>query len=140
MTIFQGWSLKFRWWLGRINVKILIKMLKQHATPNSSLHDLKIYSSTQQFWIIEFWAEDITSGYRFLLRLANSTFTIDTDKYYPVLRQFRRLAQGHCWRRKLCQLTKTANFKATPMKKHFWEFITCLLVMQARFLFTTTIS
>ena len=48
----------------------------------------------------------------------HSTFTIDTDKYYPVLRQFRRLAQGHCWRRELCQLTKTANFKATPMKKH----------------------
>ena len=35
----------------------------------------------------------------------------------------------------LCQLTETANFKATPMKKHFWQFITCLLVMQARSLF-----
>ena len=46
----------------------------------------------------------------------NSTFTIDTDEYYPVLRQFRSLAQGHCWR-ELCQLTRTANFKATPMKK-----------------------
>ena len=42
---------------------------------------------------------------------------------------------GHCWRRELCQLTKAANFKATPMKKHIWQFITCLLVMQARFLF-----
>ena len=34
-----------------------------------------------------------------------------------LLRQFRRLAQGHCWM-ELCQLTKTANFKVTPMKKH----------------------
>ena len=25
----------------------------------------------------------------------------------------------------LCQLTKTADFKATPMKKHIWQFITC---------------
>ena len=70
-----------------------------------------------------------------MLRLVNSTFTINTDEYYPVLRQFRRLALGHCWRRELCQLTKTANFKAAPMKKHFWQFITCLLVMQARSLF-----
>ena len=52
-----------------------------------------------------------------MLRRVNGTFTIDTDEYYPVLRQFRILAQGHCWR-ELCQLTKTANFKATPMKKH----------------------
>ena len=50
MSIFQGWSLKFIWWLGKINVKkkylmcqIPIKMLKQHTTPNSSLHNLKIY-------------------------------------------------------------------------------------------------
>ena len=35
----------------------------------------------------------------------------------------------------LCQLTKTANFIATPMKKHIQQFITCLLEMQARFLF-----
>ena len=63
MSIFQGWSLKLIWWLGKINVKkkylmcqIPIKMLKQHATPNSSLHNLKIYSSkgcrkTSQRWI-----------------------------------------------------------------------------------------
>ena len=50
-------------WLGKINIKkkylvcqIPIKMLKQHATPNSSLHNLKIYSSkrcrkTSQRWI-----------------------------------------------------------------------------------------
>ena len=51
MSIFQGWSLKFIWWLGKINVKkkylmcqIPIKMLKQHATSNSSLQNLKIYS------------------------------------------------------------------------------------------------
>ena len=57
------WSLKFIWWLGKINVKkkylmcqIPVKMLKQHTTPNSSLHNLKIYSSkgcrkTSQRWI-----------------------------------------------------------------------------------------
>ena len=70
--------------------------------------------------MFEFSAEDITSDFRFLLRLVNSTFTIDTGEYYPVLRQFRRLAQAKdtdCWR-ELWQLTKTANFKATPMKKH----------------------
>ena len=38
--------------------QIPIKMLKQHATPNSSLHNLKIYSSkgcrkTSQRWIYE---------------------------------------------------------------------------------------
>ena len=48
----------------------------------------------------------------------NSTFTINTDEYYPVLSQSRRLAQGHCWG-ELCQLTKTANFKATPMKETY---------------------
>ena len=63
MSIFQGWSLKFLWWLGKINVKkeylmcqIPSKMLKQHSTPNSSLYNLKIYSSkgcrkTSQRWI-----------------------------------------------------------------------------------------
>ena len=35
----------------------------------------------------------------------------------------------------LCQLTKTATFKATPMKKHIWQFLICLLEIQARFLF-----
>ena len=56
-------SLKFIGWPGKINVKkkclmcqIPIRMLKQHATPNSSLHKLKIYSSkgcrkTRQGWI-----------------------------------------------------------------------------------------
>ena len=33
--------------------------------------------------IFEFSAEDIISDYGFLLRLVN-TFTIDTDKYYPM--------------------------------------------------------
>ena len=37
---------------------------------------------TQQFYNFEFSAEDITSGYAFLLRLVN-TFTIDTEDYYP---------------------------------------------------------
>ena len=51
-SIFRGWSLKFIWWLGKVNVtkkclmcQIPIKMLKQHVTSNSSLHNLKIYSS-----------------------------------------------------------------------------------------------
>ena len=38
---------------------------------------------TQQFQILEFSAEDITSDYRFLLRLVN-IFTIDTEEYHPV--------------------------------------------------------
>ena len=38
---------------------------------------------TQQFQIFEFSTEDISSDYRFLLRLVN-TFTIDTDEHYPV--------------------------------------------------------
>ena len=40
----------------------------------------------------------------------------------------------------LCQLTKTANFIATLMKKHISEFITCLLEIQARFLFFPDIN
>ena len=63
MSIFKGWSLKFIWWLGKVKVKkkypmrqIPIKMSKQHATPNSCLHNSKIYSSkgqrkTSQRWI-----------------------------------------------------------------------------------------
>ena len=69
MSIFQEAALSSSydciWWLGKINVKkkylmcqIPIKMLKQHATPNSSLHNLKIYSSkvcrkTSQRWIYD---------------------------------------------------------------------------------------
>ena len=34
----------------------------------------------------------------------------------------------------LCQLTKTATVIATPMKKHIYHFITCLLEIQASFL------
>ena len=52
ISIFKGWSLKFIWWLGKVKVKkkypmcqIPIKMLKQHATPNSCLHNSKNYSS-----------------------------------------------------------------------------------------------
>ena len=55
MSIFQGWSLTLKFIINMMagqNVKkknlmcqIPIKMLKQHATPNSSLHNLKIYSS-----------------------------------------------------------------------------------------------
>ena len=67
MSIFQeaGLSNSYDciWWLGKINVKkrylmcqIPIKMLKQRATPNSVLHNLKTYSSegcrkTSQRWI-----------------------------------------------------------------------------------------
>ena len=83
--------------------QIPIKMLKQHTIPNSSLHNLKIYSSkgsrkTIQRWIICMMQllnthtailnirifsrrYPITSDYGFLLRLVN-TFTIDTDEYY----------------------------------------------------------
>ena len=83
--------------------QISIKMVKQHAIPNSSLHNLKIYSSkecgkTSQSWIniiyvakhIEHsnsnysnFQQMITSDYGFLLRLVN-TFTIETDEYYPM--------------------------------------------------------
>ena len=35
----------------------------------------------------------------------------------------------------LCQLTKTGNFIATPMKKHNQQFITSLLEIRAWFLF-----
>ena len=40
----------------------------------------------------------------------------------------------------LCQLTKTANFIATPMKKHIYQFITGLLEIQARFMFQIKMS
>ena len=60
----QGWSLKSSSFDGWAKCKkkylmrqIPIKMLKQHGIPNSSLHNLKIYSSkgcrkTSQRWII----------------------------------------------------------------------------------------
>ena len=58
MSIFQVWSLKFIWWLGK-NVKkkylmcqIPIKLLKEHATPNSSLQNLKVVSAT--FLLVRF--------------------------------------------------------------------------------------
>ena len=80
---------------------IPIKMVKQHAIPNSGLHNLKIFSSkgcrkTSQSWINSTWPNTehsnskysnfqqmITSGYGLLLWLVN-TFTIDTDEYYPM--------------------------------------------------------
>ena len=62
MSIFQGWSLKFIWWLSKI---------------------------TQQFWMFEFSAEDITSDFRFLLRLVNR-FTIDSD---PVCHKVNMMAR-----------------------------------------------
>ena len=39
-----------------------------------------------------------------------------------------------------CQLTKTANCIATPMRKHIQQFITCLLEIQVRFLFFPDIN
>ena len=54
------------------------------------------------------------------LRLFKS-ISVVLDMVPMLLRQFRRLAHGHCWSYCLCQLTKTvmvANFNATPMKKH----------------------
>ena len=71
--------------------QIPIKMLKQHPAPNSSLQNLKIYSSkgsrkTNQSWImyianitnlkLRFSAENTTLDYGFLLRLANA-FTVN---------------------------------------------------------------
>ena len=146
MIIFQGWSLKFIWWLGKINVKkkclmcqIPIKMLKQYATPNSRLHKLKIYSSkgcrkTSQRWIyvasqLPLLSSHSSSKYsNFQPKISLQTIGFCFDWWIAhlllrvtsisQLRQFRRLAQGHhCWR-ELCQLTETANFKGTPMKKH----------------------
>ena len=35
----------------------------------------------------------------------------------------------------LCQLSKTASFVAASMKKHIYQFITCSMEIQARFLF-----
>ena len=83
--------------------QILIKMLKQQAIPNSSLHKLKTYSSkscrktrylkknymyvgtylANIAILFEFSAGDITLNFGFLLRLVNA-FTIDTDEYYPM--------------------------------------------------------
>ena len=51
-----------------------------------------------------------------------------------ILRQFRSLAQATRTLLELCQLTKIANFIATPMK-NIWQFITCLLEIQVKFLF-----
>ena len=58
----QGCSLKFIWWLAKCkeivpNVLDPNQDVQKHATPNSSLHKLKIYSSkgcrkTSQRWII----------------------------------------------------------------------------------------
>ena len=79
--------------------QIPITMVKKHAVPNSSLHNLKIYSSQGCRKISQSQSNQsntehsnskcsdfkqmITSDYGFLLRLVN-TFTIDTDKYYPM--------------------------------------------------------
>ena len=146
MSIFQGWSLKFIRWLGKTNGKkkylmcqIPIKMLKQHATLNSSLHNLRIYSSkgcrkTSQRWIyvasylptnlantsVSFKHSNfqqkisLQTDYKVLLRLVTSTFNIDTDEYYPVLWQFRRLAQGHCW-------SYANSLKQLILKLHLWK-------------------
>ena len=38
----------------------------------------------------------------------------DMNMVPMLLRQLRRLVQGHCW----SYTNSTANFKATPMKKH----------------------
>ena len=74
---------------------IPIKILKQHATPNSSLESLKVCSSkecrktrqSKMNYVYDvantsilkfgFSAEDITSGYGFLLQLVNNS-TNDT--------------------------------------------------------------
>ena len=77
--------------------QIPTRMLKQHEIPNSSLENLKIYSSkgcrkSSQRWILyvantailelRILVEDITSDCSFLLRLVEP-FTADTEEYYP---------------------------------------------------------
>ena len=65
-TVRPFWSLKFIWKLDKINVKkkylmcqISIKILKQHATPNSSLHNLKIFSPKWCKKISQRWIYDV---------------------------------------------------------------------------------
>ena len=97
----QGWLLKsssFDIW-AKCKKKYLmrqipIKMLKQHGIPNSSLHNLKIYSSkgcrkTSQRHTATLNIRIFSQRYHFrlwhgfLLRLVN-TFTIDIDECYPM--------------------------------------------------------
>ena len=82
--------------------QIPIKVLKQHAIPNSSLHNLKVYSSKGYRKIeprmiiciyrylantavlnISFFSRYHFRLWVFALTGEYSTFTIDTDKYYP---------------------------------------------------------
>ena len=49
----------------------------------------------------------------------NSIFTIDTGRVLPSSEAVQKISTGTLLEgRELYQLTKTANFKATPMKKH----------------------
>ena len=81
--------------------QIPIKMLKQHAIPSSSLHNLDIYSSkgcrkTSQKWIICSYVANtaipniriFSWRYHFRLWVFASTgkyfYTTDTDEYYPM--------------------------------------------------------
>ena len=54
----------------------------------------------------------------FLLRLVNSTFTIDTDEYY----QFRKLAQRHFW-------SYVNSLKQLILKLHLWKNIFSSLLL-----------
>ena len=49
-------------------------------------------------------------------------FTIDTDEYYTVLRQFRRLAQGHCW-------SYENSLKQLLLNLHLWKNIFSSLLL-----------
>ena len=95
--------------------QIPIKVLKQHAIPNSSLHNLKVYSSkgcrkNESRMIICMYRYlankaalniSIFSRYHFRLWVfaltgEYSTFTIDTGKYYP-LKTFTLAANHHMY-------------------------------------------
>ena len=67
---------------------------------------------TQQFQAFEFSAEaeDITSDYKFQLPVVDA-LTIGTDEYYPMCYKVTDL-------KTFKNLLKTANFTATPTKKH----------------------
>ena len=65
----------------KLMCQISIKMLKQHAIPNSSLHNFKIYSSA--ILNIQIFSRRYYFRLLVLLQLVN-TFIINTDEYYPM--------------------------------------------------------
>ena len=70
---------------------------------------------------------------RMTLRMFQSIFVVMTTYGANASEAVQRISTRTLL--ELCQLTKTANFIATPMKKYIQQFITGLLEIQARFLF-----